>query len=248
MTEENVPSKGEDIIPVITNISSDLEPVVKEEPKKEKEKKKKEKPKKTKTDPQPAPVWLWIVLLLVVLVGATAGLGYFSIINIPGITPQIATTTTPTDTTPPVQQAPAPAQQPDETPAAQVPNESDGQEEQPPAQEQETPAEVPVSTGTTEVPDNQSTYGMTGAVDPSANDGYTIILFSLSVESNARAKVQELSNEGFRALLTPVSSSQYGTLWRVSIGQFASLTEAAIASEDMPAEFKQSYFIKRITN
>ena len=243
--EESAANQGEDIIPVITNISSDLEPAVKEELK---EKKKKDKPKKTKTDPQPAPVWLWIVLILVVLVGATVGLGYFSIINIPGITPQVATNTTPAITTPPVQQSPAANQQPEETPADEVPNESDSQEEQPPVQEQQTPAEVPVSVGTTEVPVDQSKYGMTGTVDETANDGYTIVLYSLSIESNAFAKRQELSEAGFRALVTPISSEQYGTLWRVSIGQFASLTDAAIASEDMPAEYKQSYFIKRITN
>ncbi|MBO6523125.1 MAG: SPOR domain-containing protein [Balneolaceae bacterium] len=240
----------EDIVPVITNISSDLEPIAKEEPKKEKEqqqKNKKDKPKRTKTDPQPAPVWLWIVLALVVLVGSTVGLAYFSIINIPGITPQIATSNIPAVTTPPVQQTPSPTQQPEET-SAQVPNEGDAQEEQPPAQEQQAPAEVPVPTGTTEAPDGQSKYGMMGTASNQANDGYTVVLYSLSIQSNAYAKQQELSNAGFRALVTPIPSEQYGTLWRVSIGQFASLTDAAIAAEDMPAEYKQSYFIKRITN
>lgn len=239
--EESTESYNEDIIPVITNISSDLEPIVKDEPKKEKEKKKKDKPKRTKTDPQPAPVWLWIVLVLVVLTGATVGLGYFSIINIPGITPQIATNNSPAVTTPPVQQTPQPTQQPEETPAQQVPNESD-------VQEQQTPTEVPVSTDITEIPDDQDKYGMSGAVNPEANDGYTIVLYSLSIESNAIAKRQELSEAGFRALVTPISSAQYGTLWRVSIGQFSTLTDAAIAAEGMPAEYKQSYFIKRITN
>lgn len=247
-SEESTEPLNEDIIPVITNISSDLEPVVKDEPKKEKEKKKKkEKPKRTKTDPQPAPVWLWIVLVLVVLTGATVGLGYFSIINIPGITPQVAVNNIPAVTTPPVQQTPPPTPQPYET-LDQVSNEADAQEEQSPTQEQQAPAEVPVSTGTTEIPDDQDKYGMSGAVDPEANDGYTVVLYSLSIESNAIAKRQELSEAGFRALVTPISSVQYGTLWRVSIGQFSTLTDAAIAAEDMPAQYKQSYFIKRITN
>ncbi len=246
--EKSPDSEDEDIVPVITNISSDLEPVVKEEPKEEKEqKKKKETPKKTKTDPQPAPVWLWIVLALIVVVGSTVGLAYFSIINIPGITPQVAVNNTPAVVTPPVQQPPQQTEQPVEAPT-QAPNEGDAQEEQPPVQEQQAPAEVPVPTGTTEAPDDQNKYGMMGVASNEANDGYTVVLYSLSIESNAYGKQQELSNAGFRALVTPIPSEQYGTLWRVSIGQFATLTDAAIAAEDMPAEYKQSYFIKRITN
>tara|TARA_R110000868_G_scaffold408293_5_gene691037 strand:- start:73420 stop:75108 length:1689 start_codon:yes stop_codon:yes gene_type:complete len=233
----------EDVVPVITNISSGIEPTKKEEPKP-----KKEKPEKKKKDAQPAPVWLWIVLGLVLVTGTTLGLGYFSIINIPGITPQVATTVTsitPPPVTPPVdeqisEEQPDVTQQEEEVSTAQTPT--------PPVLEQETEIEVPTSKTAIPVPADQNKYGMMGVVNESANDGYTIVLYSLSVQSNAVAKQQELTAEGYRTLVMPIASEQYGTLWRVSIGQFASLTNAAIASESMDSKFKQSYFIKRITN
>ncbi|GAB5410651.1 MAG: hypothetical protein BalsKO_30160 [Balneolaceae bacterium] len=243
LSEDIEEEKAEDIVPVITNISSGIEPVKKEEPKP-----KKEKPQKPKKESQPAPVWLWIVLVLVLLTGTTVGLGYFSIINIPGITPQIASNTTvatPPPVIPPVQEESTAAEQP---PTAIEPEEVSTYEVTPPPPEQEEVVEVPVLNNTTEVPVNQNKYGMTGVVNGSANDGYTIVLYSLSVEANAFAKQLELTEEGYRSLVTPIASEQYGTLWRVSIGQFANLIEAAIASEGMDAKFKQSYFIKKITN
>ncbi len=233
-------------IPVITNISSDLEPVKKEETKKKEKPEKEKKPKKSK-GAKPAPVFLWIILALLIIIGTTVGLGYFSIITIPGITPQVASNTIPAVTPPPpVQEETPPPVQQEETPEM-LPDE-EAPTLQPPAQEQEQVTEVPVTTGNTEVPSDQNKYGMMGVASTAANDGYTIVLFSLSVEANAFAKQQELANDGFRALVTPISSAQYGTLWRVSVGQFATLTDAAIAAEDMPDNFTQSYFIKRITN
>lgn len=247
--EDDEPSSTEEenIIPVITNISSDLELVKKEEPKNKEKPKKEPKPKKPR-EPKQTPVFLWIILAMLIIVGATIGLGYFSIINIPGITPQVATNTIPAATPPPPvqQQTPEPVQQ--EQPAAEVPNQDETPAQQSAPQEQEAQPEVPVLANNTEVPDDQNKYGMMGVASNEGNDGYTIVLYSLSVESNAFAKQGELSNDGFRALVTPIASAQYGTLWRVSIGQFATLTDAAIAAEDMPAEFKQSYFIKQITN
>lgn len=229
----------EEVIPVITNISSDLE-------KKEPEAKKDKKPKKVKsTGSQSASIWLWMVLILFVLVGATVGLAYFSIINIPGITPQVATSqpVQPVQVVPPVEtpQAEAEATSPDEV-----------NEEQPPPpvntqQEQEQVTEVPVQTNAA-VPVDQSIYGLMGVASAAANDGYTIVIYSLSVEENALAKQRELSGNGYRALVTPINSSQYGTLWRVSLGQFETLVDAAIAGEDLEDPFKDNYFIKKITN
>ncbi|MFV1883943.1 MAG: SPOR domain-containing protein [Balneola sp.] len=245
--EEESQSAEEDIIPVITNISSDLDPVKKEEPKKKEKPKKEPKPKKPR-EPNQAPVFLWIIIAMLIIVGATIGLGYFSIINIPGITPQVATNNIPAATPPPQvqQQTPEPVQQ--EQPTAEIPSQDESQAQQSTPQEQEAQPEVPVLANTTEVPNDQNKYGMMGVASNTANDGYTIVLYSLSVEANAFAKQRELSNDGFRALVTPIASAQYGTLWRVSIGQFATLTDAAIAAEDMPAEFRQSYFIKQISN
>lgn len=232
--------KEEEIIPVITNISSDLE-------KKEPEAKKEKKPKKTKsTGSQSASIWLWMVLILFVLVGATVGLAYFSIINIPGITPQIATSQ-------PVQQ-PVQVVPPAETPQAEAevasPDEVSEEQTPPPVNtqpEQEQVTEVPLQTNAA-VPVDQSIYGLMGIASAAANDGYTIVIYSLSVEENALAKQRELSGNGYRALVTPINSSQYGTLWRVSLGQFETLVDAAIAGEDLEDPFKDNYFIKKITN
>lgn len=232
--------KEEEIIPVITNISSDLE-------KKEPEAKKEKKPKKTKsTGSQSASIWLWMVLILFVLVGATVGLAYFSIINIPGITPQIATSQ-------PVQQ-PVQVVPPAETPQAEAevasPDEVSKEQTPPPVNtqpEQEQVTEVPLQTNAA-VPVDQSIYGLMGIASAAANDGYTIVIYSLSVEENALAKQRELSGNGYRALVTPINSSQYGTLWRVSLGQFETLVDAAIAGEDLEDPFKDNYFIKKITN
>lgn len=234
-------SEEEEIVPVIKNISSGLSAKPEEEPE-PKKKEKKEKPLKPKKDPQPVSVWLWIILLLVLITGTTLGLGYFSIINIPGITPQVAINNTPVSTpqlqaeqTPPVATE---DNTPDQTPVNSAPG----------VQEQEELSEVPVPVNYAEIPADQNKYGMMGVANEAANDGYTIVLYSLSVESSAFAKQRELNAEGYRAIVTPIASEQYGTLWRVSIGQFPNLTEAALASEEMDAKFKQSYFIKRIIN
>lgn len=241
--EEDLDLSGleeKEVIPVITNISSDLE-------KKEPEAIKEKKPKKAKSSgSQSASVWLWMILILFVLVGATVGLAYFSVINIPGITPQVATSQ-------PIQQ-PVQATPPVETPQAEeeTPSPDQTNEEQTPPpvttqQEQEQVAEVPIQTNAA-VPVDQSMYGLMGVTSVAANDGYTIVIYSLSVEENALAKQRELSANGYRVLVTPVNSSQYGTLWRVSLGQFETLVDAAIAGETLEGPFKDNYFIKKITN
>ena len=244
LIDDEVDDDPEDIVPVITNISSGIEPKKKEEA--PPETKQKEKPSKPKKDLGSTPVWLYVVLVLVILTGTTLGLGYFSIINIPGITPQVASNITIQPVSPPVEvqtpvEEPAEPVQQEEVVAAQAPP-------PPPIQEQEEIIEVPVSNTTTEVPSEQNKYGLNGVVNDDANDGYTIVLYSLSVEVNAFVKQQELSAEGYRALVTPIASERYGTLWRVSVGQFPSLTDAALASENLDAKLKQSYFIKRILN
>lgn len=240
--EEEEQEPAEEIVPVITNISSGIESKPKEEPKPEEEKK--VKPKKKKEAPKPAPVWLYIVMALVIIMGTTFGLGYFSIVTIPGITPQSANTNTAVVTPPPtIVDEPIAEEEPvntstDETTETQTP----------PVQEQVEVAQVPVSVSSEQVPTNQDTYGMMGVANTAANDGYTIVLFSLSIQQSAMAKQQELSNNGYRVLVTPIASEQYGTLWRVSIGQFPTLASAAIASEEMDAKFRENYFIKKITN
>ena len=62
------------------------------------------------------------------------------------------------------------------------------------------------------------------------------------------AKQKELTNEGYRAIVTPIESDKFGTLWRVSVGQFPSLADAADGATTLKGSYKENYFIKRIIN
>lgn len=233
---------SEEIIPVITNISSELDaPLVEKEIKPEE--KKESKPDIQKKDSQPISAWVIVLLVMVVIAGIVTGLGYFNIINIPGISSATQSSTTiiqPTQTPPPV--IPESEVATNET----IPPPTEPETNQP--EEQVSSPEVPVQVPSENVPDDQEKYGIMGIISDAANDGFTIVLYSLSIEANAFAKQKELSEEGYRVLVTPISSSQYGTLWRVSIGQFASQVDAAIAGENLDSKFSDNYFIKKITN
>ena len=110
-------------------------------------------------------------------------LTYFNIVNIRGITPQ-ATTNQPIITPAPQQVNPEPVFN-----AEVIPEQTN-----PPAQEQESPNQVPSTVAANEsVPSGGDTYGMMGVPSEAANDGFTIVLFSLRVQQNAYAKQQELA-------------------------------------------------------
>lgn len=250
------PKKQEEVIPVIKNLSSEgAKKKRKEEQKEEKEDTfdlKKDKTKvKTPSDSKSQPVMLWVLLIILILGGGTYALGYFGVVNIPGVTPKPQMASTNSQTTPPAtqpettpqdqQQEPqnqAPADQPQQEPQQGIPAEE-------PAQDQEQESSSQVSTDR-EVPANQSTYGMNGVPVSAANDGYTIVIYSLSKESNAEARRNELSEEGYRVLVVRVPSQQYGTLYRVSLGQFRTTRDAAIAAEKLKPPFSENYFITKI--
>jgi len=88
-------------------------------------------------------------------------------------------------------------------------------------------------------------YGLKGNVNPQANDGFTIIILSLRNEKNARNKVQELAEEGYRSILTKaiVNGNVY---WRISLGQFASVQDAKKAATLLPEPWNRENFIKSI--
>lgn len=236
-----------EIIPVIKNITSDVpedgKKAKKEEAKKEKEKKKKEKPKKEPKDKAPAPAWLWIVLLLVIVGGSVVGLGYFSILNIPFITPQTASNVTPP---PPAQNSTTQQEAPPQEVASTQPN-----EQQTTDQEQALGEAVQESQTQAQIVNNQVSasadkYGLTGSLSADGNDGYTIILYTLSNQQNAINERQKLLNAGYRGFLTPVASERYGTLFRVSVGQFGTLFDAAVAAEEIEDLLPENYIIKKI--
>jgi len=261
-----------EIVPVIKNITTDVpdeSPAVekekskkelqkeekerkKQELKEEKERKKQEKKeakekakaaKKSKSS-EPAPAWLWVILILVVVGGGVVGLGYFSIINIPFITPQTASNTV---TSQPVQQQATQTQQPvqaTEQPATDpVANENDNTAAVEQATEPVVEEVVPEISNTLPV---EGQYGLTGQVSAAGNDGFTIILYTLSNQTNAVNEAQKLIDAGFRGFLTPVESERYGTLYRVSLGQFGSLFDAAVASEEIENILPENFIIKKI--
>lgn len=234
LDEDESEDDEEEVVPVITNLASEETKKKREETKEDSSK---EKEPVATSDKKPAPVMLWVVLAIVVLAGGMYGLGYFGVVDIPGVTPEpkIAATQPAQQTQQPEQTATEPAEQePEETP--------DPVNNQP----EEQPQQTSVSGTEQTAPEGQPTYGISGVPVSEANDGYTIVIYSLSDEGNARAKQQELSNEGYRALLVSIPSQQYGQLWRVSLGQFQSLRTAALAAEELDSPFSENYFITKI--
>lgn len=94
------------------------------------------------------------------------------------------------------------------------------------------------------VPD-QSTYGLTGALVDAANDGFSIVLFSFANEERARAQATELAERDYRVLVSPRTVNQ-NTTWRVSVGQFPSISDAQAAATDLPSPYNSNNFIQRI--
>ncbi|MCR9132978.1 MAG: SPOR domain-containing protein [bacterium] len=242
-----------EIVPVIKNITTDdptdtdqKAETTKEPEEKETKTKKKEKPVKASKNSEAAPAWLWVVLIVVVLGGGVVGLGYFNILNIPFISPStstVATTSQPATPPPVVETTPAPVNDP----VSESPTETSQTEEPVTNQEQAAP---PIVENTQPVQNQTSNdaekYGLTGSLSADGMDGYTIVMYSLSNQQNALSEQQKLQNNGYRAIVAPIESERYGTLWRVSLGQFASLFDAAVAAEEIETLLPDNYFIKKI--
>lgn len=97
-----------------------------------------------------------------------------------------------------------------------------------------------------EIPADQPRYGLMGEVDTQANDGYTLVLFSLSNRQSAMEKYEQYRSAGYRSLLSPVNSSRFGLMWRVSIGQFATVEQAFEEAKELSKELIEDYFITKI--
>ena len=97
-----------------------------------------------------------------------------------------------------------------------------------------------------EIPADQPRYGLVGEVDTRANDGYTLVLFSLSNRQSAMEKYELYRSAGYRSLLSPVNSSRFGLMWRVSIGQFSTVEQALEVAKELPKEIIEDYFITKI--
>lgn len=215
---------AEELIPVITNISSgsgEKEPARVSGPRQK---------SRRPSDRKKSPVMLWILTFVIVTGASLYGLDYFGIINLTQLNGMLAgNQTTQATATSPMPDALLPQEEPETV--AQV--------EEPEQFSSETVAEE------TPVPALPS-YGLHGELSPAVTDGYTIVLFSLRRQSSAENQRRVLTRAGFRALVFPIPHSQYGTLYRVSVGQFESLRDAALAAEKLSSPYRESYFITKI--
>ena len=93
---------------------------------------------------------------------------------------------------------------------------------------------------------DSESYGLTGTATQSGNNGYTIVLYTLSRKAGADAQFKILSKAGYRVITKEMPSETYGVLYRVSIGQFKSLADAAIAAEKVDPDILGNYIITKI--
>lgn len=92
---------------------------------------------------------------------------------------------------------------------------------------------------------DQPIYGLTGEIVDQANDGFSIVLFSLRQEERARDQAANLSEDGYRVIVN--SRTVDGeTVWRVSVGQFESIADAQAGATDLPSPYNTNNFIQRI--
>lgn len=230
---------NDDFVPIVTNVSKGKTGDKEEQQPKEEDKKPK-KEKKAKKKKEGSPALLYVLLFVVIIAGGGYLLAYFGVVSIDGITPPKYTSQPQVaQNTPPVQQ---PVPQTQEPPAENPQSETETTTPNTTQPEEIVPDQNPVSPAE----DNLDTYGLMGSLSQAGNSGYTIVLYSLSRKAGADEQLTRLRNQGFRAMVAEVPSSQYGVLYRVSVGQFESLVSAAATVEENKDFFKGGYFIKKI--
>lgn len=258
---ENEDEQEEDFVPVVTNVAS--EKTLEEDSEK---KEKKNKPKSTKKQNQRAPVFLYLVLALIILAGSGYLLAYFGVVNIQGITPK-SNTQVVLINPPSTSEEVTPEQTEDNS---VLPANDENQEEIEPAnvKPDDSNAKTEETEGTKndlapivadeKSPDNNGiitpvniqggaeAYGLFGTATEAGNNGYTIVLYTLSKKSGADRQFEKLSKDGYRVIIKEKPSSTYGVLYRVSIGQFKSLADAAVAAEKVDQEILGNYIITKI--
>jgi flagellar basal body-associated protein FliL len=213
----------------------DEEPV-KAEPKQEKQPavakkqdKKASKPvvkKQKKMDP--AMIIIGVIIVFVLLIG-----GYFIIAN---LSSQSGSGDTPEE-----QSASVGTSQPEQIDAPAV-----TPEVVEPDEEEEVLNEAAGSQAeNSEESNDQPTYGLTGRLVDTANNGFSIVVHSLRREANARDVAASLSEEGYRVLVSSRNVSGE-TVWRVGLGQFSSIADAQEAAQELPEPLNTNNFIQRI--
>ncbi|MGF1670337.1 MAG: SPOR domain-containing protein [Balneolaceae bacterium] len=113
-------------------------------------------------------------------------------------------------------------------------------------QEQEAVDSEPAATEEPSAEEAEPLYGLMGTVNETINNGYTIIVHSLSNENNARNAMEDFKNDGYRAMIFSRSVPEAGTVWRVGLGQFETLENAQNAANELPSPYNENNFIHRI--
>ncbi len=117
----------------------------------------------------------------------------------------------------------------------------------PPRADEKWPdGEEKIITSATTAPDGNAIYGLKGDTTEAGNNGYTIVLYTLSKKSGVDAQQKMLSEAGYRVIIKQKPSDTYGILYRVSIGQFETLRDAAIGAEQVDSEILGNYIITKI--
>jgi hypothetical protein len=91
----------------------------------------------------------------------------------------------------------------------------------------------------------QDRYGLMGEPNQAIANGYTIVVHSLRDKQQAEQNRQQLQETGFRAL-TSQAQVEGTTYYRVGIGQFETVSDAQQAIGDIPEQYRDNNFIKRI--
>ena len=182
------------------------------------------------------------ILLLVILIGGT--IWFMDSLNSDPESPQTASNMN------------MPVQVPDELPVITDDdiNNMDQLSEQEsnldtPSMEQEAQTGVQESTEpaptAAESVSEQPTYGLMGVVQEEANDGYSIVIHSFTTENTARSTAALLVQDGYRTLVNSRTVTG-SSVWRVSVGQFATLGDAQQAAQQLPSPYNTQNFIQRI--
>lgn len=111
----------------------------------------------------------------------------------------------------------------------------------------EQPAEQPAEPAASETESEPPpVYGLNGTVNDQANDGYTIVIYSLTNGPNAKNVKRRLENQDYRVLLKKQFTSDGDAFWRISLGQFQTVSAARQAAQTLPSDLRQDFMIRRI--
>lgn len=86
-------------------------------------------------------------------------------------------------------------------------------------------------------------FGLHGSAVSIDGRYYSIILHSMRNENRAREMRDELQDEGYRAVMNPVESEEHGTMWRIGVGQFETISQAQSAASELPQNYRDNHFI-----